>query len=81
VHISRHVKNAVKDSKGSIVWSPVNIGYIDWAAQFKALARMGHSGAVNLETHWKDGNSTESSSRTSWNGMRQKLHKADVSVA
>jgi sugar phosphate isomerase/epimerase len=76
-----HVKNAVKNSEGKIVWSPVNIGYIDWAAQFKAMANMGYSGAVNLETHWKDGNSPESSSRTSWNGMRQELEKANVSVA
>jgi sugar phosphate isomerase/epimerase len=75
-----HVKNAVKDSAGKMVWSPVNIGYIDWAAQFKALAAIGYAGAVNLETHWKDGHSPESSSRTSWNGMRQELEKADVSL-
>ena len=25
-----HVKNAVKDAAGKIVWSPVDIGYIDW---------------------------------------------------
>ena len=74
-----HVKNAVKGADGKIVWSPVNIGYIDWAAQFRALAEMGYAGAVNLETHWKDGNSAESSSRTSWKGMKEELQKAQVS--
>ncbi len=74
-----HVKNAVKDSAGKIVWSPVNTGYIDWAAQFKALADMGYSDAVNLETHWKDGGTPESSSRTSWKGMKDELQKAHVS--
>ncbi len=73
-----HVKNAVKDSAGKIVWSPVNIGFIDWAAQFKALAGVGYTDAVNLETHWKDGKSPESSSRTSWKGMREELEKAGV---
>jgi sugar phosphate isomerase/epimerase len=29
-----HVKNAVKDATGKIVWSPVDIGYVDWTAQF-----------------------------------------------
>jgi sugar phosphate isomerase/epimerase len=74
-----HVKNAVKDSSGKIVWSPVNIGYIDWAAQFRALAESGFTGVANLETHWKDGKSPESSSRTSWNGMKEELEKAHVS--
>jgi sugar phosphate isomerase/epimerase len=73
-----HVKNAVKDASGKIVWSPVNIGYIDWAAQFKALADIGFRGAVNLETHYKDGKGPESSTRTSWQGMKEELDKADV---
>lgn len=73
-----HVKNAVKDPSGKIVWSPVNVGYIDWAAQFKALADFGYSDAVNLETHWKDGKTAESSSRTSWQGMKEELQKAHV---
>ncbi len=71
-----HVKNAVKDATGKMVWSPVDIGYIDWAAQFKALERIGYSDAVNLETHWKDGNSPESSTRTSWAGMKKRLVEA-----
>jgi sugar phosphate isomerase/epimerase len=73
-----HVKNAVKDASGKIVWSPVNIGYIDWAAQFRALVDSGYSNAANLETHWKDGKSPESSSRTSWAGMKEELDKAHI---
>ena len=74
-----HVKNAVKDAAGKIQWSPVNVGYIDWAAQFKALAELRFSGAVNLETHWKGGGTPEASSRTSWAGMKEELEKANVS--
>jgi sugar phosphate isomerase/epimerase len=75
-----HVKNAVKNAAGKIVWAPVNIGYIDWAAQFKALNDIGYSGAANLETHWQDGTSPESSSRTSWKGMKEELEKAHLNV-
>ena len=75
-----HVKNAVKDATGKIVWSPVDVGYIDWAAQFKALASIGYSDAVNLETHWQDGNTPESSSRASWMGMKKDLEIAHVTV-
>lgn len=71
-----HVKNAVKDSAGKIVWSPVNIGYIDWTAQFRALERVGYRDAVSLETHWSDEKSPESSSETSWAGMKKDLQAA-----
>jgi sugar phosphate isomerase/epimerase len=71
-----HVKNAIKDAAGKIVWSPVDIGYVDWAGQFKALKGIGYSNATNLETHWKDGKSPESSTRTSWEGMKKKLVEA-----
>ncbi len=73
-----HVKNAVKDATGKVVWSPVNVGYINWASQFKALADLGYSDAVNLETHWTDGHTPESSSRTSWKGMKEELQKVHV---
>ena len=71
-----HVKNAVKDGSGKIVWSPVDIGYIDWTAQFRALRKIGYSDAVNLETHWKDGKGPESSSQISWAGMKKDLQQA-----
>lgn len=71
-----HVKNAIKDAGGKIVWSPVDIGYVDWAAQFRALRQIGYTDAVNLETHWKDGGTPEASSRISWGGMKKDLLQA-----
>jgi sugar phosphate isomerase/epimerase len=73
-----HVKNAVKDANGKVQWAPVGTGYIDWAAQFRALRRMGYHEAVSLETHWKGTDGPEASSRTSWAGMKKAL---DASVA
>jgi sugar phosphate isomerase/epimerase len=71
-----HVKNAVKDATGKIVWSPVDVGYIDWTAQFKALMGIGYSNAVNLETHWRGAGTPEASSIRSWEGMKKDLQKA-----
>ena len=71
-----HVKNAVKDASGKIVWSPVDIGYVDWAAQFRALAGIGYSDAVNLETHWRGAGTPEASTRISWQGMKKDLQQA-----
>ncbi len=71
-----HVKNAVKDTSGKVVWSPVDIGYIDWTAQFKALKQIGYSHATNLETHWTGGGTPEQSSRISWAGMKKCLQAA-----
>lgn len=68
-----HVKNAVKDSQGKIQWSPVDIGYVDWTAQFRALKASGYSNAVNLETHWKGGGTPEECSNRSWSGMKKDL--------
>lgn len=73
-----HVKNAVKDDTGKVVWSPVDKGYIDWAAQFRALEKIGYSDAVNLETHWKGGGTPEASTRISWDGMKKDLQQAGV---
>jgi sugar phosphate isomerase/epimerase len=71
-----HVKNAVKDANGKIVWSPVDIGYVDWTAQFKAMKTMGYSFATNLETHWRGGGTPEASTRISWAGMKKCLEQA-----
>ena len=73
-----HVKNAVKDDTGKTVWSPVDIGYIDWTAQFRALAKSGYHNAVNLETHWKGGGTPEASTRRSWDGMKKDLQAAEL---
>ena len=71
-----HVKNAVKDASGKMVWSPVDVGYIDWTAQFKALEGIGYSNAVNLETHWRGAGTPEASSIRSWEGMKKDLQQA-----
>lgn len=71
-----HVKNAVKDATGKMVWSPVDVGYIDWTAQFKALKGIDYSNAVNLETHWRGAGTPEASSIRSWEGMKKDLQQA-----
>jgi sugar phosphate isomerase/epimerase len=68
-----HCKNAVKSAEGKIEWSPVDKGFVDWAAQFRALKQAGFRDAVSLETHWQGGGSPEASSRVSWAGMKQAL--------
>ena len=75
-----HVKNAVKDASGKIVWSPVDKGYVDWAAQFRALKAAGYSDAVSLETHWRGDGTLEASTRTSWAGMKTRLQEAGAAI-
>ena len=73
-----HAKNAVKSADGKIEWSPVDKGYVDWTAQFRALKQSGYRNAVSLETHWHGGGTPESSSRISWAGMKSSLSAADA---
>jgi sugar phosphate isomerase/epimerase len=68
-----HCKNAIKNDAGKIVWSPVDKGYVDWTAQFRALKQAGYRDAVSLETHWRGGGTPEQSSRISWAGMKRAL--------
>ena len=68
-----HCKNAVKNDAGKIEWAPVDKGYVDWAAQFRALKQSGYRDAVSLETHWHGGGTPEQSSRISWAGMKKDL--------
>jgi sugar phosphate isomerase/epimerase len=68
-----HVKNAVKSEQGKIGWSPVDVGIIDWTAQFRALKDAGYANAVNLETHWRGAGTPEASTDRSWEGMRKDL--------
>jgi len=68
-----HCKNAVKSPEGKIEWSPVDKGFVDWAAQFRALKQAGFHDAVSLETHWHGAATPEASSRISWAGMKQAL--------
>ena len=76
-----HVKNAIKDETGTIVWSPVDQGYVDWAGQFRALKSIGYSDAVSLETHWRGGGTPEASTRRSWDGMKKRLQEAGAETA
>lgn len=73
-----HCKNAVKNDSGKIVWSPVDKGYIDWTAQFRALKEAGYRDAVSLETHWRGGGTPEESTRISWAGMKSTLTAAEA---
>lgn len=68
-----HVKNAVKGPDGKIAWSPVDKGFVDWTAQFRALKNAGYHGAVSLETHWHGAATHEESTRISWAGMKKAL--------
>ncbi len=68
-----HVKNAVRNAAGKIEWAPVQIGFVDWKAQFAALRQAGYHNAVSLETHWTGAGSPEACSRESWTGMEQAL--------
>lgn len=71
-----HCKNAVRNAEAKIEWSPVDRGFIDWAAQFRALKQIGYREAVSLETHWRGGGTPEESTRISWAGMKQALNDA-----
>jgi sugar phosphate isomerase/epimerase len=68
-----HCKNTVRNVAGKMAWSPVDIGFIDWVAQFRALKQIGYRNAVSLETHWAGGGTPEASSRISWAGMKKAL--------
>jgi sugar phosphate isomerase/epimerase len=73
-----HVKNAIKDDTGKIVWSPVDKGFINWTEQFRALKKIGYSDAINLETHWRGAGTPEASTRISWDGMKKDLKQANA---
>lgn len=71
-----HCKNTVRGADGKMAWSPVDIGLIDWTAQFRALKAIGYREAVSLETHWRGAGTPEASSRVSWAGMKKSLEAA-----
>jgi sugar phosphate isomerase/epimerase len=73
-----HSKNAVKNAEGKIEWAPVDKGFIDWTAQFKALKQIGYHEAVSLETHWRGGGTPEESTRISWAGMKKALQDSQT---
>lgn len=73
-----HVKNTMRNAAGKLEWAPVDKGYVDWTAQFKALKAIGYHEAVSLETHWRGAGTPEASSRVSWAGMKECLETADA---
>jgi sugar phosphate isomerase/epimerase len=73
-----HCKNVAADAQGKRGWSPVDVGYVDWTAQFRALKAAGYRNAVSLETHWTGGGSPEASSRISWTGMKKALQDSQA---
>jgi L-ribulose-5-phosphate 3-epimerase len=74
-----HCKDVVELGGGKTDWMVMGKGIIDWAGQFRALAKDGYRGAVSLETHWQGGGTPEESTRQSMAGMRVLLEKAQVS--
>ena len=68
-----HCKNVVRNPAGTLEWSPVDIGFVDWTSQFRALKDAGYSGSISLETHWRGGGTPEASSRASWAAMKHAL--------
>jgi L-ribulose-5-phosphate 3-epimerase len=71
-----HCKDAVKTGNNDYDWAPMGAGIVDWLGQFKALKRDGYHFALSLETHWDGGGTPEKSSRQSWAGMKELLHRA-----
>ena len=71
-----HCKNAIKGAQGKVEWAPVDKGFIDWTAQFRALKQAGYHDAVSLETHWHAAATPEASTRISWAGMKHALQDA-----
>lgn len=43
----------LKDAAGK-AWTPIGAGKIDFVGQFKALKKMGYSGTLSLETHYRN---------------------------
>jgi sugar phosphate isomerase/epimerase len=73
-----HCKNVARNDAGKLAWSPVDIGLIDWPAQFRALESIGYHNAVSLETHWRGAGTPEASSRISWAGMKKALQDSQA---
>ncbi len=69
-------EDSVKKSDGKYVWAAMGKGIIDWVGQFRTLKRDGCRYAVSQETHWRDADTPEESTRQSWAGMKELLQKA-----
>ncbi len=69
-----HVKDARSEPDGSLKWTVVGEGEIDYRGQFAALRASGFDGVVALETHFKTASGdSEESSRLCLDGLRRIL--------
>jgi L-ribulose-5-phosphate 3-epimerase len=75
-----HCKDLIELPGGKTEWSAMGKGIIDWAGQFRALAKDGYRGTVSLETHWRGGGTPEESTRQSMAGMNRLLESAGRTV-
>ena len=75
-----HCKDLVELPGGKTEWAAMGSGIIDWAGQFRALAKDGYRGTVSLETHWRGGGTPEESTRQSMAGMNRLLENARRAV-
>ncbi len=73
-----HCKDVKRGPDGKSGWQAVGQGEIDWVGQFRAMQRDGYRYAVSLETHWRGGGTPEECTRTSMQGLKDALKKADL---
>jgi sugar phosphate isomerase/epimerase len=69
-------KNVDHNADGALEWSQVDVGFIDWTKQFRALKDAGYTGGIQLETHWSGGGTPEECSRISLAAMKRALQAA-----
>jgi sugar phosphate isomerase/epimerase len=67
-----HVKDARAAEDGSLKWTVVGEGQIDYHGQLAALKASGYDGVISLETHYKaPGGDPETSSRQCLDGLKR----------
>lgn len=72
-----HIKDARVQDDGSLVWTVVGEGEIDYKGQFKALVDSGYRGVLALETHYKAASGDpEEASRACLAGMKRLVDEA-----
>lgn len=74
-----HVKDVNRLPDQKYDWAPVGGGSVDWIGQLRALANDKFRLGLSLETHWKGGGTPEASTRTSMDGLKKALAKAQLS--
>lgn len=69
-----HVKDARAEADGSLKWTVVGEGDIDYVGQVQALRDAGYDGVVSLETHYKTASGDpEEASRLCLSGLKRLL--------